>query len=72
MSVYRWCQAFCYLCGVAFLLVMLWKRSSMQLTEIDSLLMLLLIVSGTLLFICLGTLSGLAGVLERQTVKSRQ
>ena len=51
-------QFFCYLCGVGFLIASLAKRSMLNMTEVESFLSLLMIFCVTLLFICLGTVSG--------------
>lgn len=69
MVAYRIAQFFCYLCGVAFLLMALNERSSLQLSEVEDFTTLLLTVCGTLLFICIGTVGGVAGAVEqRQSV----
>ncbi len=60
MFVYKTVQYFCYICGIAFLIATLAKRSTLQLSEVESFMTLLLIVCGTLLFISLGTVSGAA------------
>jgi len=66
MLVYKIVQFFCYFCGVAFLVLALNKRSALQLSDAESFTTLLLTVSGTLLFICLGTVGGVAGTLEQR------
>lgn len=71
MIVYKFAQMFCYLCGVVFLIVTLMKRASLQLADAESFATLLLIVCGTLLFMCLGTLGGIAGRVEQSTPASR-
>jgi hypothetical protein len=71
MRVYKIVQFFCYVCGIAFLIVTLTKRSTLQLSGVESFITLLLIVCGTLLFICVGTIGGVAGVLEQQRLSSR-
>ena len=71
MLVYKIIQFFCYVCGIAFLIVTLTKRSTLHLSDSESFMTLLLIVCGTLLFICVGTLGGIAGVLEQRRLTSR-
>lgn len=66
MVAYRIAQFFCYLCGVAFLFMALKERSSMQLSEVEAFTTLLLTVCGTLLFICIGTVGGVAGAVEQR------
>ena len=61
MLVYKSVQFFCYLCGVAFLIATLTKRSTLLLSDAESFMTLLLIVCGTLLFVAVGTVSGVAG-----------
>ena len=71
MLIYRIVQFFCYVCGITFLIVTLTKRSTLILTNAESFTSLLLIVCGTLLFICIGTVGGVAGGLEQLRLTSR-
>lgn len=66
MIAYRIAQFFCYLCGVAFLFMALNERSNLQLSEVEAFTTLLLTVCGTLLFICIGTVGGVAGAVEQR------
>lgn len=66
MVVYRVAQIFCYLCGVAFLVMALKERSSLHLSDVEAFTTLLLTVCGTLLFICIGTVGGVAGAVEQK------
>jgi hypothetical protein len=66
MLAYRIAQFFCYLCGVAFLIIALNERSTLQLSDVEAFTTLLLTVCGTLLFICVGTVGGVAGAIEQR------
>jgi len=66
MVAYRIAQFFCYVCGVAFLIMALNERSTLQLSDVDAFTTLLLTVCGTLLFICIGTVGGVAGAIEQR------
>jgi hypothetical protein len=66
MLAYRVAQFFCYLCGVAFLIIALNERSALQLSDVEAFTTLLLTVCGTLLFICVGTVGGVAGAIEQR------
>ena len=68
MSVYKSVQFFCYLCGVVFLLAALTRRSTLALSDAESFMTLLLIVCGTLLFITVGTVSGVAGLWRQSRI----
>lgn len=56
--LYKLVQFSCYLCGVGVLIAGMAKRSALNMTDVESFQSLLLIFCVTLLFICLGTLSG--------------
>lgn len=66
MVAYRIAQFFCYVCGVVFLIMALNERSTLQLSDVDAFTTLLLTVCGTLLFICIGTVGGVAGAIEQR------
>ena len=66
MLGYKIVQLFCYLCGVTFLVATYAKRSALQLSDAEAFTTLLMIVCGTLLFISVGTLAGVAGILQRR------
>ncbi|NQV24189.1 MAG: hypothetical protein HQ518_07450 [Rhodopirellula sp.] len=70
MLAYRIAQFFCYVCGVAFLLLALQERSQLQLSEVEAFTTLLLTVCGTLLFICIGSVGGVAGAIEQRQSSS--
>lgn len=55
--LYKLVQFVCYLCGVGFLAASMAKRSTLNMTDVESFQSLLLIFCVTLLFICLGTMS---------------
>ena len=66
MFAYRAVQFFCYACSIAFLIATLTKRSTLMLSDVESFVTLLLILCGTLLFIAVGTVSGIAGTWEQR------
>ena len=71
MLVYKSVQFFCYVCGVAFLIAALARRSTLHLSDAESFMTLLLIVCGTLLFITVGTVSGVAGLWSQSRFTDR-
>lgn len=66
--LYKLVQYFCYLCSVGFLLASMTKRSTLNMTDAESFPSLLLIFCVTLLFVCLGTLTGQAAPIHVQAI----